>query len=363
MLRKITTPSRPEFGGLPADETKAASMMASPLSIDPQEFSVVRYFAALLSATLLLPVCWAEDAIFIPALESAVEEWLFRDEDIQQSDFTTLDAIDGLQTEAPVRRFKKRAIQRVSVSGGWMAATAGDDLSSGQLEASIGLGVPLGNFDNILGVTPAFRVDWIDAAPALEIPDELYETGVQFFWRKPLNERWSAMAIVGPAYRGDFTTSRRAFRVFGLGLLSWEFRPELLSLSFGAVYLDRADIPLLPAVGLMWTPNPVTRLDIRFPESRFSYRFQKNGSASETWAYLSGGIGGNTWAVTRPSGQPDEVSLRDWRLVAGVEQIVDGGGGWLVEAGYAFNRRLEYESSSGETSLSDGVLLQAGWSY
>jgi hypothetical protein len=32
--------------------------------------------------------------------------------------------------------------------------------------------------------------------------------------------------------------------------------PDKLSLSFGAVYLDRADLPLLPAVGLTWN-HPV----------------------------------------------------------------------------------------------------------
>ena len=295
--------------------------------------------------------------------DSEARTWLPDDEDIHQSGFATSDVIERLGAEAPLRKFKKQAIQSVSVSSGWTGATTGNDLSNGHLETSIGLGVPMGSFDNILGVTPSFRVDWMDADPALDIPAELYETGVQFFWRKPLNERWSAMAIVGPAYRGDFTTSRRAFRVFGLGLLSWQCRPETLSLSFGAVYLDRADIPLLPAVGLTWTPNPATSLDIRFPESRFSYRLRKNGAASETWAYLSGGIGGNTWAATRRSGRPDEVSLRDLRLMAGVEYNLDGGGRWLVEAGYAFNRRLEYESSSSEISLSDAFLLQAGWSY
>ena len=317
----------------------------------------------LLFVTLLQSACCAQESIDArPA--AAVGSGLTPDDQvIQQSGFVTLDAIDRLQADEPVRRFKKQAIQSVSLSGGWIGATNGNDLSGAHLEASIGLGVPLGSFDNILGVTPSFRTDWIDADPALEIPNELYATGVQFFWRKPLNDRWSAMAIVGPAYRGDFTTSRRAFRVFGLGLLNWECRPDLLSLSFGAVYLDRADIPLLPAIGLNWTPNPATRLELRFPESRLSYRLWKQGASSETWAYLSGGLGGNTWAVTRASGRADEVSLRDLRLVVGMERVVDGGGGWSLDAGYAFNRRLEYESDPNEISLSDGVLLQAGWSY
>jgi len=31
--------------------------------------------------------------------------------------------------------------------------------------------------------------------------------------------------------------------------------------------------------------------------------------------------------------------------------------------GFAFNRRIEYESTKTEVSLSDGLLLQTGWRY
>lgn len=264
--------------------------------------------------------------------------------------------------EAPVRRYKKQAIQKLAVSTGSLFAID-NDLSSRFVETSIGLGIPLGSFDNILGVTPSFRVDWIDAQPGLDVPTELFETGLQFFWRKTINDRWNAMAIVSPAIRSDFTTSDDALRIFGFGLLTRECIPDCLSLSFGAVFLDRADIPLLPAVGLSWTPRPTTRLDLRFPESRLSYRFAKDVAKSETWGYLSGGLGGNTWAVTRASGLTDELSLRDLRLTVGLEKIVDGGGGSFVEAGYAFNRQLQYEKTAEEISLSDGALLQAGWAY
>jgi hypothetical protein len=266
-------------------------------------------------------------------------------------------------TEIPVSRFKKQAVQQIAFSAGWLEAISSNDLSSRFIETSVGLGVPLGNFENILGVTPSFRADFIDAAPALDVPAELFETGVNFFYRKPIHDRLSAMAIVRPSIRSDFTTSDNAFRIFGLGLLTWDHTPEVLSLSFGAVYLDRADLPLLPAVGLSWTPNPTTKLDLRFPESKVAWRLDKNGSQHETWSYLTAGIGGNTWGVTRASGQTDELSLRDIRVILGVDHVTDGGGGWFAEVGYAFNRRIEYEATATEVSLSDGVLLQAGWRY
>jgi len=288
--------------------------------------------------------------------------------------------------ELPVQRFKKQPIQTVTFSGGWLGATAGNDLSSSFFETSIGFGIPLGLIEekmsgadeqsfgtepspsggstpDILGITPAFRIDIIDAAEGIDIPSELYETGVSFFYRKSITDRFSAMAVVRPSVRSDFTTSDNAFRIFGLGLLNWDCVPDKLSLSFGAVYLDRADLPLLPAAGLTWTPRTTTRLDLQFPQSRFAWRLAKDGSARETWMSLSAGIGGNTWAVTRATGETDEMSLGDIRLLLGLEHIVDGGGGWFADIGYAFNRHYEFQSDQVQTGLSDGVLVMAGWRY
>ena len=270
---------------------------------------------------------------------------------------------EQLFSEQPIERFKKQAIQSVGLSAGTLMATGHSDLNSSFLDASVGLGIPLGDFGRILGVTPNFRVDFLDAAASLDVPEELFETGVSFFYRDEINERFSVMAIVRPSIRSDFTTSDNALRIFGLGLLAWDYIPDKLALSFGAVALGRADLPVLPAVGLSWTPRRTTRLDLRFPESRLSQRLFRDGNQSETWSYVSLGLGGNTWAITRDSGLHDEMSLRDIRVVVGVDHLVQGGGGWFAECGYAFARRIEYEATDSEVPLSDGVLLQAGWRY
>ncbi|MEZ6132255.1 MAG: DUF6268 family outer membrane beta-barrel protein [Planctomycetaceae bacterium] len=265
--------------------------------------------------------------------------------------------------DIPVSRFRKQAIQKFSVSGGWLVAANGNDLNNSFLEGSVGLAVPLGSFDNVLGVTPYFRTDWMDASGAIEIPNELFDTGVRLFWKKPVNDRLSITAVVSPSVRSDFTTGDGAIRIFGMGLLTWQKAPDRPALSMGVVYLDRPDIPILPAVGLSWTPNPHTKLDIRFPESRISRRIEKHGSQDETWAYLSGGFGGNTWAVSRVSGANDQLSLRYLNLMIGLETIFDGGTGWFAEAGIAFDRQLEYESTTTEVPLSNALMLQAGWSW
>ena len=265
--------------------------------------------------------------------------------------------------EKELSRFKKQALQSVSLSSGYMADLDGSGLSSGYFDASVGSGIPLGSFDNLIGVKPRFRIDWIDAHPMIDVPDELYQFELQFFYRKPIHDRLSAMAIVSPSIRSDLTTEHNAFRVFALGLFNWEYIADRLVISAGAVYLGRADVPVLPALGLTWTPNLKTRMELRFPTSKVSYRLAKDGGHSETWAHLSAGLGGNTWAVTRQSSATDELSLRDFRIAVGIEKLLDGGGGWFAETGFAFGRRIEYESDQSEVNLDDGWLLQAGWRY
>jgi hypothetical protein len=266
-------------------------------------------------------------------------------------------------SESELARFKPQALQSISLSAGWLADLSGSELSSSFLDASIGSGIPLGSLDNILGVSPRFRVDWMDASPEIDIPSELYQFETQFFYRRPINERLSALAIFSPSIRSDLTTSDDAFRVFALGLVNWEYVPDRLTLSGGAVYLGRADLPVLPALGMIWTPNRRTKLDLRFPESRLSYRLAKDGRRSEKWAWVTMGLGGNTWAVTRDFGATDELSLRDIRISWGLEKILDGGGGWFVESGYVFNRRIEYAREGSEVELGDAMTLQGGWRY
>ena len=276
----------------------------------------------------------------------------------------TLHEVTAEEPPPTVRRYRQQAIQLVTTSGGWLG-TRDSGLSQRHYEVTLRTGVPLGSFSRILGLTPSFRTDFLQppAVSALDVPREVHEAGLSVFYRSELNERWSAMGIVRPSFRGDFTTSDNAVRVFGLGLLTWKAIPDELSLSFGAVFLDRADLPLLPAVGLRWQPTTDVQLDLQFPKSKLQWRVARPESDSELWVYATAEIGGNTWAVKRANGSTDEMSLRDIRMRAGIEYVMDGGSGWFVETGWAFRRRLEYEQSQTEVSFSDAMLIRAGLRY
>ena len=269
---------------------------------------------------------------------------------------------DDLAQDAPVRRFRQGALQGISVSAGRIAGGS-DSLEIQYLAASVGFAVPLGSPKNLLFVSPMFRTDFLDAPSGTDVPDTLYETGLKFFHRHEISDQLGSLFIVTPSVRSDFTTGQDAVRIFGLAMLTWNTVPDKLTLSGGFVYLDRSDISALPAVGLLWTPTPRWSIDLQFPQPKISCRVAKNGADSESWIYLSGGFGGNTWAVTRNTGATDELTLSDLRMMVGFEKLIADNRGWFAEAGWVFDRELEYVRVPAEQSFSDAYLLRTGISF
>jgi hypothetical protein len=262
-----------------------------------------------------------------------------------------------------VRRYRKGFFQRLRLAGSWIDREDDGGLGITNLDTAISVAVPLGSFENLLIITPGFEVDFLDGAAELDLPVRLYATGVDLMWRKQFNDRWGSMVAVRPAIASDLEVSQDAFRMTGRALATWQWVPERLSLLFGIVYLDRNDIPILPGVGLIWTPNPDWRLDLIFPRPKLARRLVFIPRQREDWVYLGGSLGGRTWAVERQTGIPDQLTLRDYRLFAGWERIVEGGGGAFVEAGLVFGREMEYESDPLSRSFNDAFMIRAGVSF
>ena len=265
--------------------------------------------------------------------------------------------------EIPLVRHRNGFIQGVQVSYG----SIGDDPATGivvrTVDTSASFAIPLGSMDNVISITPYLRADLLEAAAIFDVPDSLYDTGVKMFWRRPISERLGSMILVTPSVRSDFQTSDNAFRLFGLGLLTWQWVPKTLSVSGGVVYTGRHDYPVLPAMGLLWTPSPRWKYDIQFPSPRISCRLAKSGSEHETWGYVSGVFGGNTWAVKQIGGVADELTLSDLRLVFGLEHLQPQNRSVFVEAGYVFNRSIEYTNIAFQQDLDAAMMLRMGVSF
>lgn len=262
-----------------------------------------------------------------------------------------------------VRRYKQSFFQRLSFLAETIDPSVDSGLGRTQLKTAATVAVPLGSFENLLLITPNFDVDLIDSDPWVDVPDALYNAGVNFMFRKQLNDRWGTLLAVSPGYASDFENSEDALRIRGFGFANWQWVPEHLTLLLGVVYLDRNDLPLLPAVGLVWAPTPDWQFDLTFPRPKLAHRLKFVPAECEEWIFLSGQIGGRTWSVERANGLADELTLRDYRVTFGWEKIVDGGGGFSVEIGWAFGRELEYEIQPLELPFDDAVLVRAGITF
>lgn len=262
--------------------------------------------------------------------------------------------------EVPVEAFKRGFFQRLDFEGGWTIPFDNDfETQFGQ--TGVAVAVPLGSLENILVINPTFRFEHWKSNLTIDTPEELYQVGVNFLNIRQWNDRISTFVLVQPTMRSDFRGPDPPIRFFGVGMVQYEWIPDILQVSGGVVHLGRDDIsPILPAAGLVWTPNPYWRFDLQAPRPRVAYRIAKEGELSETWTYVAGSFGGTTWDVKRASGAIDQVSTRDFGVMIGVERIVSGGGGAFLQAGLHLGRRLEYRIGNEQVDLSNGWSIQGG---
>lgn len=265
--------------------------------------------------------------------------------------------------EIPLTRFRRTCFQGAHTNYSYLSDDTDTGIAVRTVEAYGTFAIPLGSMDHVVSLTPYIRADLLESAAAFDVPDTLYDTGVKFCWRRPVNDRFSTLVLVTPSVRSDFTTGDGAFRLFGMGLLNWQWVPDQLTASGGVVYTGREDFPILPAMGLLWTPSPEWRVDVQFPSPKISRRIAKCGGQSETWAYLSGVFGGNTWAVTRTGGATDELTISDLRLVVGIEYVQSQNRGVFGELGYVFDRSFEYKNLPLEQELDSAIMMRFGISF
>lgn len=217
-----------------------------------------------------------------------------------------------------------------------------------------------------------FGVTFTDlAAPeSLELPKNLYEYSTGLSWIKRFNERWAVRAMLGMDYATDNeNTSSDSWRFTGGAFAIYQKSPQL-SWTFGAIALGRSDLPVVPAIGAVWLPQPGTRVDLILPNPKVNFLISDNGQRQQ-WAYLGAGINGNTWGYERPEYGDDTLTYSDVRVVAGWESRPSApanrpyvpGRKFGVEAGYVFSRDLEIENDSVEVPLQDAFMFRISTRY
>lgn len=268
-----------------------------------------------------------------------------------------------------------KLFQHVQASHTWLLGTSGDELCindsfveltaafpnflwSGQpwfVSPGFGLHLWSGPWDALSGppdgVLPGFQ-------GAHALPSRAFSAFLDVGWQSDPNRIFGAELGGRIGLFTDFAHfDSNGVRLMGLALMRYNLTPTL-ALKAGVSYINRADIKLLPAGGIVWTPNPQTRWDIFFPQPKLACYLTTLGNY-DLWWYVSGEYGGGTWSLRRwrdvnGNGQKDFgetdndlMDINDIRVMLGIDIGPPGTSsvghrGAFFEVGYVWNREVVF---------------------
>jgi hypothetical protein len=144
----------------------------------------------------------------------------------------------------------------------------------------------------------------------------------------------------------------------------WHNSTEVARVVAGIEYLDLEQTEILPAGGIIFEPNPDTKIDLYFPRPQARFRIDQD-DIDDHWLYFRGEYHGSAWAIERTAGNADVVSLTEFRATVGLETISNDKdeSTSFAEFGYIFNRDLEYRSGLGNFQPDDTVVFRMGSRY
>lgn len=251
-----------------------------------------------------------------------------------------------------------------------------NDVSINDTDVAIAMLLPNFAFSNQpIYILPSFSLhQWAGPRPDLspannaDLPSKAYSAFIDTGWQSDPNRILGAELGVRVGVFTDFNTlTTKSIRIQGRGIGRIRLTPQA-TFKLGVMYLDRNRVKLLPAGGILWQPNPATRLDLFFPEPKLSSFLTTVGNM-DTWWYVAGYYGGGNWRIQRTDGSKDNVDINDIRIALGLEwgrndMMRDGRRIGFAEIGYVFDRELIYKARPGDNlNLHDTFVIRAGIGY
>jgi hypothetical protein len=210
-----------------------------------------------------------------------------------------------------------------------------------------------------------------------ELPSRAYSGYVNFGWEPVITPQLGADVDVSVGIFSDFNAiDMDSLRIQGTGVFVLGVTPTI-ALKGGVTYLDRLDLKILPAFGILWQPNPKTRFDIFFPKPKLAQYLTTIGN-TDIWWYLNGEYGGGSWTIDRQDifdsdadaditenlAGDRRMDINDIRVGGGLEWTCVSGVDGFVEVAYVFNRELVFASGPIlEHDLKDTFMVRAGLIY
>jgi hypothetical protein len=240
------------------------------------------------------------------------------------------------------------------------------DLGINDIETAVTFTVP--NFlttGQPLFISPAFALHLWDGPADIDadLPPQAYSAYLDFQWASdPQLQLGAELGFRVGAYTDFDTLNSDSLRIQGLALGTARLTPAW-TLKLGVVYLDRNDIKLLPAGGLLWTPTPQVRFDFFFPQPKLSAYLTTVGRY-ELWWYAAGEYGGGAWTIERADDTSDRIDINDIRVSGGVEWTGPRGLTGFVEAGFVLKREVVYVVDPSDTfNPDDSWMIRAGIAF
>jgi hypothetical protein len=236
------------------------------------------------------------------------------------------------------------------------------DLEINRLELSTTFAFPMFyNIETPLLVTPGFAFNWLEGpgVPGTDLPSQVYDAYLDFAWYPRCYEWLGGELGFRTGVWSDFeNVNSDSLRFLGRGLASVSTAPNF-DILFGAVYLDRVDVKLLPAGGFYWRPTPEWDVYAVFPNPKVRKFLTAIGN-SKWYGYAAGEYGMGSWTVERSIGD-DRIDINDIRVIGGLEWETQTFIRGHIEIGYVFDREIVYVSGlPGQFDPDDTFMVRAG---
>jgi len=211
-------------------------------------------------------------------------------------------------------------------------------------------------------IIPGFAVQYLDGPRGVDLAPRIYAAYTEFRWMGQVRPRLGIELSITPGVFSDFEQEAgKAFRLPGHAAAAWTFN-DTTKIVFGAAYLDRPDIEVIPIGGVIWKPDEDSEYEMLFPHPKLAHRvywFGQYGRDVQDWLYLAAEFASESWTLSHADGSIDEAVLRDYRLILGMERRVIGGLDARIELAYAFNREIRfYRSNQTNFDPDDTVMVR-----
>ncbi len=264
-----------------------------------------------------------------------------------------------------------RLLQEVRGRYTWLSPMGSQSLGVNDVDVSATFALPFRSLSPFL-ITPGFTAHFFqgpvtEAPDFADLPPVTYDAFLDTAWHPQITPWLGANLGVRVGAYTDFNTfSTQSIRIMGRGLGVLTLTPTL-QFALGVVYIDRVLVKILPAGGLIWTPNPDARYEILFPNPKLAHRWTTIGN-TDVWFYATGEYGGGSWTMQRSMGGMvptfnDQADYNDIRVALGLEAYGYRGMHGFFEVGYVFDRQIIYRGGAPEYNPSDTIMLRAGLSY